>query len=430
MTDTYQVSEYTYLTTLKSEITSTAAVRAHNLSLTLNLIRERGRITRTEIIRLTRLSAPTVSSLVNVLIASDFVREGGIGHSSGGRKPVVLEFNYEARMVMGIDMGASHITIIIMNLKGEVKRRFSCHMDVLSKPADSLQVIKTAVEAILTAAGLAESDLLGIGYTVPAPLINDQTGEFITHYMPAWKDCCCIKTLREVIKETPVYFENDANAAALAEKWWGCGLGYDNLVYIKLGTGVGSGLIINGSVYRGFSGTAGEIGHTTIEADGRQCRCGNRGCLESYIGIQGILSDGRRALANDPKWMGHLDELNVKGVVQAALEGNAECEKIITTAGYYLGIGLANIINLVDPGLLILGGDLADAGQMLLEPARQSLVERTVGFNTQTDNLVIGDLGSDAMAIGAATLVITNEFHESNIYSALRNKEQNALINA
>ncbi len=193
---------------------------------------------------------------------------------------------------------------------------------------------------------------------------------------------------------------------------------------------MGSGLIINGSVYRGFSGTAGEIGHTTIEADGRQCRCGNRGCLESYIGIQGILSDGRHALATDPKWTGHLDELNVKGVVQAALEGNAECEKIITTAGYYLGIGLANIINLVDPGLLILGGDLADAGQMQLDPARQSLVERTVGFNTQAENLVIGDLGSDAMAIGAATLVITNEFHESNIYSALRNKEQNALIDA
>ncbi len=230
MTNTYQVSKYAYLTTLKSEITSTAAVRAHNLSLTLNLIRERGRITRTEIIRLTRLSAPTVSSLVNVLIASDFVREGGIGHSSGGRKPVVLEFNYEARMVMGIDMGASHITIIIMNLKGEVKRRFSCHMDVLSKPAESLQVVKTAVDATLTAAGVSENDLLGVGYTVPAPLINDQTGEFITHYMPAWKDFCCIKTLREVIKETPVYFENDANAAALAEKWWGCGLGYENLV--------------------------------------------------------------------------------------------------------------------------------------------------------------------------------------------------------
>ena len=91
----------------------------------------------------------------------------------------------------------------------------------------------------------------------------------------------------------PIYFENDANAAAIAEKWWGCGLGYDNLVYIKLGTGVGSGIMINGEIYKGFNGTAGEIGHTTIEADGRACRCGNHGCLESYIGIQGIFSDAR-----------------------------------------------------------------------------------------------------------------------------------------
>ncbi len=430
MTDTSQVFDNPYLLSLKSEISSTAAVRAHNLSLTLNLIRDQGMITRAEIIRITGLSAPTISSLVNILIASDFVREGGIGLSSGGRKPVVLEFNYEARKIMGIDMGATHITIIVMNLKGEVTKHFSCHMDVLSKPAESLQVIRTAVEGILADSNLTEKDLLGIGFTVPAPLVNEKTGEFITHYMPAWKDIHCVTPLLEIIKETPIYFENDANAAALAEKWWGCGIGYDNLVYIKLGTGVGSGLIIDGTVYKGFNGTAGEIGHTTIEADGRNCRCGNRGCLESYIGIQGILSDGRRALANDKNWTGRLDELNVKGVVKAAREGNLECEKIITTAGYYLGIGLANIINLVDPGLLILGGDLADAGQTLLDPARQSLVERTVGFNTQTDNLVIGELGSDAVAIGAATLVITNAFHETNIYSSLGGKEQKAFIDA
>ncbi len=424
MSEINQVLDYPRLTSMKPEISSTAAVRAHNLSITLNLIRDRGSITRAEIIHLTRLSAPTVSSLVNVLITSDFVREGGIGMSSGGRKPVVLEFNYEARKIMGIDMGSTHITLIIMNLKGEVKNRFSRHVDVISKPEESLNIIRQAILDIMCDSGITESDLLGVGFTIPAPLENEKTGEFVTHYMPAWKNIRPIETVREVIKETPIYFENDANAAAIAEKWWGCGLGYDNLVYIKLGTGVGSGLIINGAVYKGFSGTAGEIGHTTIEADGRSCRCGNRGCLESYIGMQGILSDGRNALMNDPKWAGRLDELDVKGVVQAAREGNRECEKIITTAGWYLGIGLANIINLVNPGLLILGGDLADAGQMLLDPARQSLVERTVGFNTRTDNLVIGELGGNAVAIGAATLVITNAFQETNIYNALRNKEQ------
>jgi glucokinase-like ROK family protein len=430
MTEVSQLLEYPHLSSLKSEISSTAAVRAHNLSITLNLIRDRGSITRAEIIHLTKLSAPTVSSLVNVLIASDFVREGGIGLSSGGRKPVVLEFNYDARKIMGIDMGSTHITIIIMNLKGEVIKRFSCHMDVISKPAESLKIIREAIINILKESGLTENDLLGIGYTIPAPLENEKTGEFVTHYMPAWKNIRCIQTIRDIVKDVPVYFENDANAAAIAEKWWGCGLGYDNLVYIKLGTGVGSGLIINGAVYKGFSGTAGEIGHTTIEADGRNCRCGNRGCLESYIGMQGILSDGRHALMNDKNWAGRLDELDVKGVVKAAREGNRECEQIITTAGWYLGIGLANIINLVNPGLLILGGDLADAGLMLLEPARQSLVERTVGFNTRTDNLVIGELGSNAVAIGAATLVITNAFQETNIYTALRNKEQSVVVNS
>ncbi|HEX7555872.1 MAG TPA: ROK family transcriptional regulator [Leptolinea sp.] len=427
MTEISQVLDYPHLSSLKTEISSTAAVRAHNLSTTLNLIRDRGSITRAEIIQITKLSAPTISSLVNILIDSDFVREGGIGLSSGGRKPVVLEFNYDVRKILGIDMGATHITIVLMNLKGEVSQRFSYHLDVLTKPQEALQTINNAVKNILNKAGLTGRDLLGIGYTVPAPLVNDRTGEFITHYMPAWKNIHCITTIHEVTSDVPVYFENDANAAAIAEKWWGCGLGYDNLVYIKLGTGVGSGLVINGDIYKGFNGTAGEIGHTTIEADGRKCRCGNRGCLESYIGIQGILSDGRNALKDNPKWKDRLADLDVKGVVLAAREGNQECEKIITTAGWYLGIGLANIINLVNPGLLILGGDLADAGQMLLEPARKSLVERTVGFNTRTENLVIGEMGSNAVAIGAATLVIMNAFHETNIYSSLRNKEQNAV---
>jgi len=404
----------------KTDMATTAAVRAHNLSTTLNLIRDRGTITRTELNHLTHLSAPTISSLVNILLDSGFVKESGIGLSSGGRKPVMLEFNYDVRQIVGIDMGATHITIVLMNLKGEVRQRFSHHMDVLSDPEEVLRIIRNAVQDMMAKAGITDHDLLGIGYTVPAPLVDEKTGEFITYYMPLWKEIRCIRAIRE-FSSAPVYFENDANAATIAEKWWGSGQGYDNLVYIKLGTGVGSGIMIDGEIYKGFDGTAGEIGHTTIEADGRECRCGNHGCLESYIGIQGILSDARNALKNDPNWNDRLELLDVKGVVKAAREGNQECEKIISTAGWYLGIGLANIINLVNPGLLILGGDLADAGQMLLDPARRSLVERTVGFNTRTENLIIGEMGSNAVAIGAATLVILNSFQESNIYTTLRN---------
>ena len=200
-------------------------------------------------------------------------------------------------------------------------------------------------------------------------------------------------------------------------------LGYDNLVYIKLGTGVGSGIMINGEIYKGFDGTAGEIGHTTIEADGRKCRCGNHGCLESYIGIQGILSDARQALKDDPNWKNHLADLDVKEWFAQHGKVTGIAKRLLLPPGGIWELDLANIINLVNPGLLILGGDLADAGLTLLEPARKSLVERTVGFNTRTENLVIGEMGSNAVAIGAATLVILNSFQESNIYSALRNKE-------
>ena len=237
-----------------------------------------------------------------------------------------------------------------------------------------------------------EDDILGIGLTIPAPLNNAEKGTFLTYYMPAWKG---IRPAEEIGKtfHMPVYIENDANAGAIAEKWWGSGRGYDSLAYVKLGTGVGSGLVINNEIYRGYSGSAGEIGHTTIETNGRVCRCGNHGCLESYVGLPGILMDAREGLANDPDWKDRLEHLDLDMIIKAAKEGNEVCRKIIKNAGRYLGIGMANLVNLANPGLLILGGGLIDAGELLMKEVRSSLRERTIPFESHIEKLNIGRVG-------------------------------------
>ncbi len=403
------------------DISTPAALRAHNLSLALNLIRERGSITRAELITLTKLSAPTISSLVNVLIDSDFVREAGIGVSSGGRRPIVLEFNYDARHVIGIDMGATHITCLLVNLNGQIIARQMRRMDVIGQPKPSLEAINSMIFQVTSQSNVNMEDILGIGLTVPAPLNDDHNGTFLTYYMPAWKD---IRPAEQINKSysLPIYMENDANAAAIAEKWWGSGQGYDSLAYIKIGTGVGSGLVINNEIYRGSSGSAGEIGHTTIETNGRLCRCGNQGCMESYVGLPGILMDARNGLSNDPEWESQLNKLSLAQIIQAAKDGNAVCIQLIQHAGKYLGIGMANMINLVNPGLLIIGGDLTEAGDILMDPVRSSMRERTIPFESHLEKITLGELGENAVALGAAAVVIQKAFSTVQLYATLRRK--------
>ena len=406
---------------MNQDYSTPATVRAHNLSFTINLIRERGTITRAELNQITHLSPTTISALVNVLIASGFVNEAGIGVSSGGRRPVVLEFNYDARYTLGVDMGATHITVIIMKLNGDVIYRSTRNVDVIHEPIPSLDVILEMIQAALADCRLTYDDLLGVGFTVPAPLINENTGEFLTYYMPDWAGIFPVNYLRKNI-DMPIYVENDANSAALAEKHWGSGRGYDNLAYIKLGTGVGSGLIIDNEIYRGVNGNAGEIGHTTIEAAGRLCRCGNHGCIESYVGIPGLLRDVREGLMKVPAWQNKLENLEIEQIIESAQSGNEVCVQVIDKAGKYLGIGIANLVNLFNPGLVVIGGELTAAGKLFLDPMQASIRERSIPFGIHREKLVLGELGADAVAIGAATLVMMNAFNEVNLYQTLRKK--------
>lgn len=406
---------------MNSDYSTPAAVRAHNLSYVLNLIRDRGTITRAELMETTHLSATTISALVNVLIDAEFIREAGIGISSGGRRPMVLEFNYNARYLLGVDMGNTHITGVLMNLAGQVLDTQTRFFDVLNRVSESIELIRSVIFQLITHNGIHVEDLLGLGWTVPAPLVDDISGEFITYYMPAWRGVLPALKLQPYFAGLPIFMENDANAAAVAEKWWGSGRGTNNLVYIKLGTGIGSGLVIDGEVYRGFSGIAGELGHTTIEASGRLCRCGNHGCMESYIGLPGIMLDARAGLVNDPKWADNLDQLNVRQVIQEAKDGNPVCRQVIVNAGRYLGIGIANLLNIFNPGLIILGGDLVAAGEILLHATQESVRERKP-FDSHLEKIIIGELGADAVAIGAATIVLQKALDPARLYQTLRRK--------
>ena len=399
-----------------------ASIRTHNLSLVLNLIWKQGTLSRTDINRETKLSASAVSALVNVLLDSGFILETGVGKSSGGRRPTLLEFNSQVRFALGVDVGSSHITALAMRLDGTIIAQDHLRMDVISQPEETLNEVERIVKQLVRKAGIAFSDCLGMGFTLPVPMTGEKHDRMMTYYMPAWETHPLIPELEQRF-QVPVLFENDANGGVIAEQYWGMGKNHENLALVKLGTGVGCGLVINGSLFRGYRGSAGEIGHTTIEPNGRLCRCGNRGCIESYVGIAGVIAAVCERYEAESLPIPMETPLTIEAIVAASQNGNQICQDVIRNAGSYLGIAVANLLNMVNPSLVVLGGELVHAGDLLLDSMRATMEERVIPIESQQSELVISQLGDNVVALGAATIVIHHAFLPANIIKTLGKQE-------
>jgi predicted NBD/HSP70 family sugar kinase len=232
--------------------------------------------------------------------------------------------------------------------------------------------------------------------------------------LPDWDGIDVIGTLQPALP-LPISVENDANAGAIAERWWGRGSEYDNMVYIKLGTGVGSGLITGGVIYRGSGGTAGEIGHIPIDLDGPLCRCGKRGCLESFIGGPALVRRVAQLQQESAPKATPIKLDTIQAIIEAAHAGDVQCREVLAQAGQYLGVGIANLLNLFNPGLIVLGGDLAAAGDFFLKAVRSTVRERAMPKAAQEAEICFSDVGDDAVGIGAATVALEHAFKPANL---------------
>jgi glucokinase len=240
--------------------------------------------------------------------------------------------------------------------------------------------------------------------------------------MPGWDSF----PLRDVLAEKfniPVLIENDANLAAAAERWRGVGTGYDHLAYVKIGTGIGCGLVFEGKIYRGHRGSAGEIGHITITRDGPPCRCGSYGCLESMAASPALINRARLAIeagrTTTITQYAKVDQLEPQHLAEAARNGDLLAQELINDAGRYIGIALATLINLVNPGLIVLGGGVSLLGDSLLGPIHETVKVRSLVANYQDTQIVIGQLGREAVALGAATLVLQEVFQGPRLAASI-----------
>ncbi len=364
--------------------------RQHNLRLVLKTIYDQGEISRADIARATGLTRATVSDVVSQLIGQGLVAETGIGPSAGGKPPILLGVVDDARQIVGIDLAESEFRGAVINLRGEIRHRLAIPVQDRDGEA-ALSLVYELVDQLLEA---ATSPLLGIGIGTPG-LMDAHQGIVINAVNLDWHHL----PLRELLGQRyhlPIYIANDSQAAAMAESTFGSGQGMRNLVLIKIGRGVGAGIVLDRRLYYGDGFGAGEIGHVqVVEEHGELCRCGRYGCLETVASVRALV----RACGAE-----HFD-----AVVSAFQEDDPQVKRALASAARYLGMSVAALIGALNIQHIVIGGEVARLGkpfaEMIIEEARQrvlaSLAERT--------QVSVSELGDDIVVLGAAALLMKYE---------------------
>jgi glucokinase-like ROK family protein len=368
---------------------------------------------RAELAETLDISRSAVSNIVSGLLAGGLVLEQGAGASRGGRRPIVLQINRDAGRVVGVDIGASHLTVVVADLHGTLLAQADEPLRIDKGPDWCLSRAAALVEAALAQAGCGLEQVRAIGVGVPGPVVASRGIVSAPPIMPGW-DGFPIRQQMEARWHRPTTLDNDADLGVLGEWMFGAGRGETNLVYIKIGTGIGCGLLLDGRLYRGALGTAGEIGHVTISDSGPPCTCGNYGCLEAMAGGRAIAQRAQLAVkAGQRTQLAHVDhggELSARDVALAAQAGDAVSQQLLVDAGRHIGSALASLINLLNPGLVIIGGGVSGAGPHLLEPLRQAVAEHTMRPSREAARIVVSSLGRRAVTMGAVAMALTQTF--------------------
>ncbi len=306
---------------------------------------------------------------------------------------------------IGIDLGGTKILTAIAGKDGDILARRKLPTEANKGQNKIIANIKETIKGVLEETGKIEKDITRIGVGSPGPLSVKKGIIYENSNLP-WKNVPIVKLLEEEVG-IRVVLENDANAAALGEKCFGTGQGVDNLLYITISTGIGGGIIIDGKIYHGASDGAGEIGHMTVHPDGPLCGCGNHGCFETLASGTAIAEMGRNAVVRSRAQVlkglcqGDLNKIDAALVAQAAYQGDQDAVRIFENAGSYLGIGIANLINLFNPEMIILGGGVMKAEDLFIECMYKTLEERALTASREELEICRAGLGDDTGVKGA-----------------------------
>jgi len=374
------------------QIADQALVKKMNQKLILDEILKNSPVSRATLSEITGLNKSTVSSQVNTLLEKDFIFEIGAGQSRGGRRPVMLVFNKNAGYSIGIDIGVDYLNGILTDLEGNIILEKTSDLSS-SSASEVKEILFALIHGFVTHMPESPYGLVGIGICVPGLVDRHQQIIFMPNLNWNIKD---LQFLIESEFNVPVFVENEANAGAYGEKVFGMTKNYENIVYISINVGIGTGLVINNELYKGVQGFSGEMGHMTIDFNGPKCSCGNRGCWELYASEKALLA----SLSKEEK------NISRKEIVERANKNDVEMLNALQNFGFYIGIGLTNILNTFDVEAVILRNHIIESHPIVLNTIKNEVSSRVYSHLDNKCELLPSSLGKNAPALGAVSIVI------------------------
>lgn len=396
------------------------ADQAQDLISLLKLLRSGEAKTRPELGRKSGLGRSVVSQRVADLIDSGLVREGRLGPSTGGRAPRELQFCAGAGLLLAAELGATSINVGLADLAGRIIEHHEEPGDIADGPDAILGRVEKLFDQFSDALPAGPTSIWGVGVGVPGP-VEFATGRPVSPpIMPGW-DGYDIRGRLSARYHAPVWVDNEVNLMALGELRSGLGRAERDLLYIKVGSGIGAGLISGGQLHRGAKGCAGDVGHVAAsEGQDTVCRCGNTGCLEALAGGAALARDagtaaetGTSTYLRDLATTGHA--LSARDVSQGAARGDPACRQLLTRSGTLIGQTLAQLVNFFNPSLIVIGGGVAEAGDVFLAAIRQSVYSRSLPLATRDLRITRSPLSTSAGLSGAAAVAIDELFQPGRI---------------
>jgi N-acetylglucosamine repressor len=374
-------------------------IRSLNRSILLNVIKNRGEISRATLATHTGLSPATVTTITGQLIREGMVFEKATGDSTGGRRPIMLALNPRGGFVIGIKLMEGQVVGALTDLHASILAKDTIHLADKGVKA-SVHALVEMVNRLIHQTGIKKKQLLGVGIGL-AGVVDFSQGIVRQNPIFNWENIPLREQLEKQLR-VPIFIDNDVNTLTLSEKWLEPGQAEENFIVITLGRGVGMGIVINGQIYRGKSGGAGEFGHIVVNPDGPLCDCGRRGCLETMISDRALVEQARSALGEE------ITDLD--GLLRCVSLGDPRARQILERAGSLLGLQMANLVNLFDPKLIIISGEGIRMGEVFFSAVRNAFHGAVMPGLAQDTEIRVNSWGDDIWALGAASLVIAEVF--------------------
>ncbi|RFA12078.1 ArsR family transcriptional regulator [Subtercola boreus] len=375
---------------------SQSALKAFNQRSVTQRLLGSASLTQAELSRATGLSTASISNIVRALV-QDGIAETSPTISSG-RRALLVRLSNNGAVSVGIDFGRSHVRIVIVTLDYRIVAEQTLSLEIRYSALHALSLAAERLDAMLCEFHIPRTAVLGVGVGIPGPInLRSQT---VIHgnVLPEWIGVS-VSDIENHMR-FPVVIDNDANLGALCEVTWGPHSSTENLIFIKVGTGIGAGLIINGRQFKGALGLSGEVGHIPTSEHGLLCRCGNRGCLETVASTRIMIE--RLSLSEHPS-------STTADIVRLALDGDSETRRVVEDAGFAIGRMAAILSDVLNPHAVVIGGPLSAMGEVFLEPIRRGLNQYAMPLISETTTVTASSFGDRAEALGAAALVLSQQ---------------------